>query len=230
MDSIRLIQSLTHKPRLINLLYAASIGSSIIRLGSSVSRFSDRPSPLTRSSHQDISVLTFPVFCGCKATLTIRPTIIILQFLAFSSTSTEHEWELAQRDMEAASNGVLVASNELRVASVKAKSVSGFGNNRRLTQCSHVGKRSFCITLLFQLFSENSIVPPLESVFSKDVDAMTEAIHHSYHTKIKIKDACNVIKPVVPSLTFSVKGLHSMLTRLARTANIHAGNLHKAGS
>lgn len=80
-------------------------------------------------------------------------------------------------------------------------------------------------------------------MLTKDVDAMTEAmnkeretkmeispihgqaIYHSYHAKIK--DACHVIKPLVPSLTFSVKGLHSMLTRLARTANIHAGNLHK---
>lgn len=84
---------------------------------------------------------------------------------------------------------------------------------------------------------------PLESVLSKDVEAMTEAmtkeketkmeispihgqaIYHSYHTKIK--EACRIIKPLVPSLAFSVKELHSILTRLARTANIHAGNLHK---
>ncbi|KAI3691330.1 hypothetical protein L2E82_49657 [Cichorium intybus] len=85
-----------------------------------------------------------------------------------------------------------------------------------------LGKEAFA---LHSYLMANSIIPPLESVFSKDVDAMTEAIHHSYHTKIK--DACNVIKPVVPSLTFSVKGLHSMLTRLAGIANIHAGNLHK---
>ncbi|XP_024959316.1 uncharacterized protein LOC112500194 [Cynara cardunculus var. scolymus] len=99
-------------------------------------------------------------------------------------------------------------------------------------------------SLMGDLLKANSIVLPLESVLSKDVDAMTEAmtkeretkmeispihgqaIYHSYHTKIK--EACQVIKPLVPSLTFSVKGLHSMLTRLARTANIHAGNLHKA--
>ncbi|KAA8536146.1 hypothetical protein F0562_028624 [Nyssa sinensis] len=34
--------------------------------------------------------------------------------------------------------------------------------------------------------------------------------------------------PLVPSLTFSVKGIHSLLTRLARAASLHAGNLHKA--
>ncbi|KAL8264578.1 hypothetical protein R6Q59_022708 [Mikania micrantha] len=99
-------------------------------------------------------------------------------------------------------------------------------------------------SLMGDLSKANSIVLPLESVLSKDVEAMTEAmnkeketkmeispihgqaIYHSYHTKIK--EACHVIKHLVPSLTFSVKGLHLMLTRLARTANIHAGNLHKA--
>ncbi|KAF5814367.1 putative non-specific serine/threonine protein kinase [Helianthus annuus] len=99
-------------------------------------------------------------------------------------------------------------------------------------------------SLMGDLSKANSVVLPLESVLSKDVEAMTEAmnkeketkmeispihgqaIYHSYHAKIK--EACHVIKPLVPSLTFSVKGLHSMLTRLARTANIHAGNLHKA--
>ncbi|KAK9077291.1 hypothetical protein SSX86_005628 [Deinandra increscens subsp. villosa] len=99
-------------------------------------------------------------------------------------------------------------------------------------------------SLMGDLSKANSILLPLESVLSKDVEAMTEAmnkeketkmeispihgqaIYHSYHAKIK--EACHVIKPLVPSLAFSVKGLHSMLTRLARTANIHAGNLHKA--
>ncbi|XP_071733671.1 uncharacterized protein [Rutidosis leptorrhynchoides] len=99
-------------------------------------------------------------------------------------------------------------------------------------------------SLMGDLSKANSVVLPLESVLSMDVEAMTEAmtkeretkmeispvhgqaIYHSYHAKIK--EACNVIKSLVPSLTFSVKGLHSILTRLARTANIHAGNLHKA--
>ncbi|XP_076957542.1 uncharacterized protein LOC143633064 [Bidens hawaiensis] len=99
-------------------------------------------------------------------------------------------------------------------------------------------------SLMGDLSKANSIMLPLESVLSKDVEAMTEAmnkeketkmeispihgqaIYHSYHAKIK--EACHVIRPLVPSLTFSVKGLHSILTRLARTANIHAGNLHKA--
>lgn len=89
----------------------------------------------------------------------------------------------------------------------------------------------------------NAILLPLESVLSKDVAAMTDsmarerdrsteispihgqAIYQSYC--LKIREACQSFKPLVPSLTCSVKGLYSMLTRLARTASLHAGNLHK---
>nr|XP_043627298.1 uncharacterized protein LOC122598883 [Erigeron canadensis] len=207
-----------------------------------------------------------------------------------SFTRTEHEWELARGKMEAASNGLIAASNEMHVASVKAKSAAGdlqdtfvamrdcayeasvalsaFGSITRghtaltsecgsmldevlaITEGLHdvhtLGKEASALhsSLMGDLSKANGIVLPLESVLSEDVQAMTEAmtkeretkleispihgqaIYHSYHTKIT--EACHVIKPLVPSLTYSVKGLHSMLTRLARTANIHAGNLHKA--
>lgn len=90
----------------------------------------------------------------------------------------------------------------------------------------------------------NAILLPLESMLSKDVAAMTDAmvkeqemkmeispIHgqailRSYSTRVK--EACEALRPLLPSLTSSVKGLYSMLTRLARTASLHAGNLHKA--
>lgn len=52
-----------------------------------------------------------------------------------------------------------------------------------------------------------------------------QAIFQSYHNRVK--EALHVIKPLVPSLTSSVKGLYSVLTRLARAAGLHAGNLHK---
>lgn len=52
-----------------------------------------------------------------------------------------------------------------------------------------------------------------------------QAIFQSYHNRLK--EALQVIKPLVPPLTFSVKGLYSVLTRLARAAGLHAGNLHK---
>lgn len=39
---------------------------------------------------------------------------------------TEQEWKLAQSTMEAASNGLYSATNELCVASLKAKSASGY--------------------------------------------------------------------------------------------------------
>ncbi|PWA94247.1 protein kinase-like domain-containing protein [Artemisia annua] len=207
-----------------------------------------------------------------------------------SFTRTEHDWQLAQSNLDAASIGLLAASNELLVSSGKAKSASGnlqdtfiamrdcayeasmalssFGSITRghtalTSECGSMLEEVLAITrglhdvhtlgkeasalhssLMGDLSKANSIVLPLESVLSKDVEAMTEAmnkeretkteiapihgqaIYHSYHAKIK--EACHVIKPLVPSLTVSVKGLHSMLTRLARTANIHAGNLHKA--
>lgn len=92
----------------------------------------------------------------------------------------------------------------------------------------------------------NAILLPLESVLSKDVTAMTDAMARERETKMeispihgqaiylsyysRIKEACQAYKPLVPSLTSSVKGLHSMLTRLARTASLHAGNLHKVMS
>lgn len=89
-----------------------------------------------------------------------------------------------------------------------------------------------------------SILLPLESLLSKDVAAMTDAMSREQGMKIeispihgqaiyqsyslRIREACQTFMPLVPPLTFSVKGLHSMLLRLARIASLHAGNLHKA--
>lgn len=80
-------------------------------------------------------------------------------------------------------------------------------------------------------------------MLSKDVAAMTDAMARGRETKteispihgqaiyqsysLRIREARQAIEPLVPSLTSSVKGLYSMLTRLARTASLHAGNLHK---
>ncbi|MBA0848572.1 hypothetical protein Goshw_003971 [Gossypium schwendimanii] len=94
------------------------------------------------------------------------------------------------------------------------------------------------------LSKANAILLPLESVLAKDVSAMTEAMARERETKmevspihgqaiyqsygLRVREACQTFKPLVPSLTFSVKELHSLLTTLARTASLHAGNLHKA--
>ncbi|KAL3350657.1 hypothetical protein AABB24_023203 [Solanum stoloniferum] len=48
-----------------------------------------------------------------------------LDFTYHSFNHTEQEWKLAQTNMEAASSGLFSATNELCVASVKAKSASG---------------------------------------------------------------------------------------------------------
>lgn len=80
-------------------------------------------------------------------------------------------------------------------------------------------------------------------MLSKDVAAMTDAITRERETKLeispihgqaiyqsyglRIREAFHNLKPLVPSITFSVEELYSLLTRLARTASLHAGNLHK---
>ena len=99
-------------------------------------------------------------------------------------------------------------------------------------------------SLMEDLSKANMVLLPLESVLTKDVAVMTDAMTRERDTKLeifpihgqaiyqsyclRIREACPTLKPLVPSLTFSVKGLYSMLTRLARTTNLHAGNLHKA--
>lgn len=55
-----------------------------------------------------------------------------------------------------------------------------------------------------------------------------QAIYQSY--RLRIREAIQIFKPLVPSLTFSVKGLYLILMKLARTASLHAGNLHKVKS
>lgn len=207
-----------------------------------------------------------------------------------SFTRTEQEWKLAQSSVEAASNGLYTATNELCIASVKAKSASADlqstvlamrdcayeasvalsafsrvtrGHTALTSECGSMLEEVLVITeglhdvhslgkeaaavhhsLMEDLSKANMVLLPLESVLSKDVAAMTDAMTRERETKLeispihgqaiyqsyclRIREACPAFKPLVPSLTFSVKGLYSMLTRLARTASLHAGNLHKA--
>ncbi|XP_051146929.1 uncharacterized protein LOC127262327 isoform X2 [Andrographis paniculata] len=110
----------------------------------------------------------------------------------------------------------------------------------------NLGKEASALhsSLMEELSKANSILIPLESLLSKDVAAMTEAMPREKETKLEIapihgqaifqsyqnrvKEALRVFKPLVPSLTYSVKGLYTVMTRLARAASLHAGNLHKA--
>ncbi|KAK9165650.1 hypothetical protein Scep_000841 [Stephania cephalantha] len=109
-----------------------------------------------------------------------------------------------------------------------------------------LGKEAAAVhtALMDNLSMANKVFLPLESVLSKDVTAMTDAVSRDRESKMEIppihgqaiyqsyslrlKDACHALKSLVPSVTFSVKELHSMLIKLARTASLHAGNLHKA--
>ncbi|KAL5562538.1 hypothetical protein UlMin_032285 [Ulmus minor] len=207
-----------------------------------------------------------------------------------SFTRAEQEWNLAQNTMEAASNGLYLATNELCIASLKAKSAQGDLQNIvlamrdnaygasvalaafALVSRSHTALTSECGSMLEEVLTitedlhdvhslgkeaaavhhslmedlskANSILLPLETVLSKDVAAMIDALSREIETKkeispihgqaiyqsyyLRTKEASQKLKPLVPTLTFSVKGLYSLLTRLARTASLHAGNLHKA--
>lgn len=207
-----------------------------------------------------------------------------------SFTRTEQEWKIAESSMEAASVDLFSATNELRIASVKAKSASGDlqstvfamrdcayevsvalsafsrvtrGHTALTSECGSMLEEVLAITeglhdvhnlgkeasvmhhsLMEDLSKANANLLPLESMLSKDVAAMTDAMAREQESKteispihgqaiyqsycLRIREACQTFKPLVPSLTFSVKELHSMLTGLARTASLHAGNLHKA--
>lgn len=46
-----------------------------------------------------------------------------------------------------------------------------------------------------------------------------------YH--LRIQEVCQSLQPVVSPFLNSVRELHAMLMRLAKSANLHAGNLHK---
>ncbi|KAG0475975.1 hypothetical protein HPP92_012816 [Vanilla planifolia] len=88
------------------------------------------------------------------------------------------------------------------------------------------------------------VLLPLEALLSSDVASMTdttskekessidvslihgEGLYHSYC--FRLKETCQILESLVPSITFSVKELYSMLAKLARAASIHAGNLNKA--
>ncbi|KAK4848883.1 hypothetical protein QYF36_018291 [Acer negundo] len=110
----------------------------------------------------------------------------------------------------------------------------------------NLGKEAAAVhrSLMEDLSKANTILLPLESVLSKDVAAMADAMNSERDPKMevspihgqaiyqsycaRVRDARQIIKPLLPPLAFSVKALYSMLTRLARTASLHAGNLHKA--
>ncbi|ESQ50945.1 hypothetical protein EUTSA_v10022517mg [Eutrema salsugineum] len=90
-------------------------------------------------------------------------------------------------------------------------------------------------SLMDDLSKANAILTPLESTLSKDdaliAEAMTresktnievsskhgQAIYQSYG--VKIRESYQNLRPLVPSIVTSVKGLYTMLTRLAQIAS-----------
>ncbi|XP_060168321.1 uncharacterized protein LOC132599114 isoform X2 [Lycium barbarum] len=121
-----------------------------------------------------------------------------------SFTHTEQEWKLAQSKMETASSGLFSASNELCVASVKAKSASGDLQSTLLAMrdCSYElsvalsafeaitrGRTALTSECGSMLEEANGILLPLESLLCKDVATMTEAM-------TKEREATMEISPV----------------------------------
>ncbi|KAJ3672785.1 hypothetical protein LUZ60_006159 [Juncus effusus] len=101
-------------------------------------------------------------------------------------------------------------------------------------------------SLMIDLSKANNILLPLEASLASDLAVMADALSQEneksnpqmsvfIHVKalyqsyiFRIKEACQSLAPLVPSLTNHATQLHSMLIRLGRAASLHAGNLHKA--
>ncbi|KAH7664951.1 Non-specific serine/threonine protein kinase protein [Dioscorea alata] len=98
--------------------------------------------------------------------------------------------------------------------------------------------------LMADLGKANEILIPLEALLSTDLIALADAISKDKESKsyippihgqalyksycFRLREACQSLEHLVPSIICSVKDLHSMLTKLGRASGLHAGNLHKA--
>lgn len=198
-----------------------------------------------------------------------------------SFTHVEQEWKLAQSTLEAASTGLYSATNELSIASVKAKSASGDLQSTILSvrDCTHevsvalasflrasrghtalttetgallkevlattgdlhdvhsLGKEAATLhrSLVDDLSKANAILVPLDSTLSKDNALIAEVLARESETDIevssihgqaiyqsygeKIGEIYQNLRPLVPSVASSVKGLYPMLARLAQIAS-----------
>ncbi|KAK6159421.1 hypothetical protein DH2020_006735 [Rehmannia glutinosa] len=185
----------------------------------------------------------------------------------------EKEWKLAQSNMEAASSGLVSATNELSVASVRAKTASGDmqstllamresayeasvalssygqivgGHNALTSECGSMLEEVLAITeglhdvhslgkeaaalhssLMEELSEANAVLIPLESLLSKDIAAITDAMATEKETKLEIAPFMD--KPYSSLIIVESRRLYECSSHwLARAAGLHAGNLHKA--
>lgn len=212
---------------------------------------------------------------------TYKNLVTRLEVTYQSFTHVEQEWKLAQSTLEAASTGLYSATNDLSIASVKAKSASGDLQSGLLSvmDCTHevsvalasflrasrghtalttetgallkevlattgdlhdvhsLGKEAATLhhSLVDDLSKANAILVPLNSTLSKDNALIAEALAKESETDIevssihgqaiyqsygeKIGEIYQNLRPLVPSIASSVKGLYPMLTRLAQIAS-----------
>ncbi|KAJ8747586.1 hypothetical protein K2173_014542 [Erythroxylum novogranatense] len=131
-----------------------------------------------------------------------------LEVAYHSFTRTEQEWKLVQSTMEAASNGLYSATTDLCIVSLKAQicayeasvALSAFARVSRvlaitedLARCSYTWERKAAARhhslmkdlseLIDSLVGANVVLLPLESVLSKDVAAMNDAMTKERETK-----------------------------------------------
>ncbi|XP_078430572.1 uncharacterized protein LOC144702411 [Wolffia australiana] len=91
----------------------------------------------------------------------------------------------------------------------------------------------------------SSTLHPLEESLSNDAAALSDGARYKERETVleitpvqgqalyrfycsTLRDSCKLLRSLVPSITYSMKELLAMMTKLAKTASDHAGNLHKA--
>ncbi|OAY80733.1 Serine/threonine-protein kinase SMG1 [Ananas comosus] len=98
--------------------------------------------------------------------------------------------------------------------------------------------------LMTDLSKANMMLLPLETSLSTDLAAIANgklderdsngeiSLHHAktlYESYIyRLRETCQSLAPLVPSITHNTKELHFMLNKLAQISSLHARNLHKA--
>ncbi|EEF43338.1 conserved hypothetical protein [Ricinus communis] len=177
----------------------------------------------------------------CAASLKAKSASGELQSTVLAMRDCAHEASVALSSFARVSRGQTALTSESGTMLDEVLAIT-----EDLHDVHKLGKEAAAMhhSLMEDLAKANAILLPLESVLSKDVNAMTDAMTRERENKmeispihghaiyqsycLRIREATQTFKPVVQSLALSVKGLYLILMRLARTSSFHAGNLHKA--
>ncbi|KAL2477059.1 uncharacterized protein Fot_46073 [Forsythia ovata] len=100
-----------------------------------------------------------------------------LEVTYHSFTRAEKEWKLAQSNMEAASSGLVSATNELCIASVKAKSTSGDLQSTLLEMKDSAYEASVALSAFGDIIRGHSALTTECGSMLEEVLAVTEDLH-----------------------------------------------------